>query len=90
MIYMNALSGFVNQVDDLGRVLLPKEIRRVLKIRTGDKVEISLNSENKIVINKYKDPELKDRLIEAFTDWDSTEQQKFLNELKEIYTESFY
>lgn len=87
---MNALSGFVNRVDDLGRILLPKEIRRVLKIHTGDSLEISLNSENNIVINKYKEPELKDKLIEAFAEWDSTEQQKFLNELKEIYTESFY
>lgn len=87
---MNSLLGFVNRVDDLGRILLPKEIRRVLKIHTGDSLEISLNSENKIVINKYKEPELKDKLIEAFAEWDSTEQQKFLNELKEIYTESFY
>jgi AbrB family looped-hinge helix DNA binding protein len=87
---MNSLSGFINRVDDLGRVVIPKEIRRVLKIHTGDKLEISLNSEDKIVINKYKEPELKDKLIEAFADWDITEQQKFLNELKEIYTESFY
>lgn len=87
---MNALLGFVNRVDDLGRIVLPKEIRRVLKIHTGDSLEISLNSEDKIVITKYREPELKDKLIEAFAEWDSTEQQKFLNELKEIYTESFY
>ena len=45
-------SGIVRNVDPLGRVVLPKEIRKVLSISEGDPVEI-LKENNQIVVKKY-------------------------------------
>lgn len=45
-------SGIIRRVDDLGRILIPKEIRRTLQIREGDPLEISVE-EGKIVIEPY-------------------------------------
>jgi transcriptional pleiotropic regulator of transition state genes len=45
-------SGIVRNVDNLGRVVLPKEIRKVLSISEGDPVEI-LKENNQIVVKKY-------------------------------------
>ena len=50
---MEALSGIVRRIDDLGRIVIPKEMRRKLKIEEGDQVEITLKNEGKIEIKKY-------------------------------------
>ena len=39
-------TGIVRRVDDLGRIVIPKEIRRSLKIREGDPLEIFLGDDN--------------------------------------------
>ncbi|MGJ0845939.1 AbrB/MazE/SpoVT family DNA-binding domain-containing protein [Tissierella praeacuta] len=47
-------TGIVRRVDELGRVVIPKEIRRTLRIREGDPLEISVDSKNvTISIKKY-------------------------------------
>ena len=46
-------TGIVRRIDDLGRVVVPKEIRRTLRIREGDPVEIFTDSEGKIILKKY-------------------------------------
>ena len=43
-IYMKA-TGIVRRIDDLGRVVIPKEIRRTLRIREGDPLEIFTDRE---------------------------------------------
>ena len=52
-------SGMIRRVDDLGRIVLPKEIRRALKIREGEPVEISLtNNGRSILLEKVVEDEL--------------------------------
>lgn len=51
-IKVNCSSGIVRRVDDLGRIAIPREMRRKLHIRDGDPLEINL-SENGIYIEKY-------------------------------------
>lgn len=46
-------TGIVRRIDDLGRIVVPKEIRRTLRIREGDPLEIFTDREGKIVLKKY-------------------------------------
>lgn len=46
-------TGIVRRIDDLGRVVIPKEIRRTLRIREGDPLEIFTDKEGKIILKKY-------------------------------------
>jgi AbrB family transcriptional regulator (stage V sporulation protein T) len=46
-------TGIVRRIDDLGRVVVPKEIRRILRIREGDPLEIYTNRDGGIVLKKY-------------------------------------
>ena len=46
-------TGIVRRIDDLGRVVVPKEIRRTLRIREGDPLEIFTEQNGAIVLKKY-------------------------------------
>ena len=46
-------TGIVRRIDDLGRVVVPKEIRKTLRIREGDPLEIFTDREGKIILKKY-------------------------------------
>ena len=46
-------TGIVRRIDDLGRVVIPKEIRRTLKIREGDPLEIFTASDGEVIFKKY-------------------------------------
>ena len=49
-------TGIVRRVDDLGRVVIPKEIRRACNIREGDPLEIFLDEDGAAVFRKYNPP----------------------------------
>lgn len=46
-------TGIIRRIDDLGRVVIPKEIRRNMNIREGDPMEIYLDGDNRVVFEKY-------------------------------------
>lgn len=46
-------TGIVRRIDDLGRVVIPKEIRRTMRIREGDPLEIYTESGGEIIFKKY-------------------------------------
>lgn len=46
-------TGIIRRIDDLGRVVIPKEIRRAMKIREGDPLEIYTDSNNTVCFRKY-------------------------------------
>ena len=46
-------TGIVRRVDDLGRIVIPKEIRRTLKIREGDPLEIFTDRDGAVTFKKY-------------------------------------
>lgn len=46
-------TGIVRRIDDLGRVVIPKEIRRTLRIREGDPLEIFTESDGGVIFKKY-------------------------------------
>ena len=47
-------TGIVRRIDDLGRVVIPKEIRRTLRIKEGDPLEIFTDREGEIILKKYQ------------------------------------
>ena len=46
-------TGIVRRIDDLGRVVIPKEIRRTLRIKEGDPLEIYTDAEGGVIFKKY-------------------------------------
>jgi AbrB family transcriptional regulator (stage V sporulation protein T) len=52
VIFMKA-TGIVRRIDDLGRVVIPKEIRRTMRIREGDPLEIYTDNDGEVIFKKY-------------------------------------
>ena len=46
-------TGIVRRIDDLGRIVIPKEIRRAMRIYEGDPLEICFDTDHNIVLKKY-------------------------------------
>ncbi len=46
-------TGVVRRIDDLGRIVIPKEIRKVLRIKEGDPIEIFTGREGEVILKKY-------------------------------------
>jgi len=68
-------TGIIRRIDDLGRVVIPKEIRRALKIEDGDPLEIFVEGD-KVCFKVYSQAEqLKDELEEMLN-----EKATFLND----------
>ena len=46
-------TGVVRRIDDLGRVVIPKEIRKTLRIKEGDPLEIFTDKDGQVILKKY-------------------------------------
>ena len=46
-------TGIVRRIDDLGRIVIPKEIRRSFRIREGDPLEIYTDAQGEVIFKKY-------------------------------------
>ena len=62
-------TGIVRRVDDLGRIVIPKEIRKQLKIGESDPLEIFLSSDGEIVLKPYRT----DYILRKADDWEELE-----------------
>ena len=62
-------TGIVRRVDDLGRVVIPKEIRRQLKIGESNPVEIFLSRDGEIILKPYRT----DYILRKADDWEELE-----------------
>lgn len=83
-------TGIVRRVDDLGRVIIPKEIRRNIGIKEGDPLEIYIDKEKKaICFVKYTvDPLNPAELFEQFERLEASMQHEILKVLIEIHEET--
>ena len=50
-------TGIVRRIDDLGRIVIPKEIRRQLKVTEGESFEISMTKEGEVILKPYRPQE---------------------------------
>lgn len=46
-------TGVIRRIDDLGRIVIPKEIRKTLRIKNGENLEIFVNEDENIILKKY-------------------------------------
>ncbi len=60
--------GMVRKVDELGRVVIPKEMRRVLNIKTGSSIEIFINDSGEITLKKFSELNNISSFAESFLD----------------------
>jgi len=65
-------TGIIRRIDDLGRIVLPKEIRKSLKIKEGDMLEIYVQDNGAIMLEKYEPMDnlakLADQYVEVIAD----------------------
>ena len=60
-------TGMIRRVDSLGRIVIPKEIRKVLKIKENEQVEINVEGEE-IILNRYSELESLDESLKKLID----------------------
>ena len=46
-------TGVIRRIDELGRIVIPKEIRKNLRIKEGESLEIYVDNEDRIILKKY-------------------------------------
>lgn len=77
-------TGIVRRVDELGRVVIPKEIRRSLKIKDGDPLEI-FRDKDKLVLVKYAPEDDKQDAINTLREWlKDVEQSATLTDIERM------
>ncbi len=82
--------GIVRRVDELGRIVLPREMRKTLNIRVGSKLEIGIVDGTKLLLSKYSDMislrEYSDAVAEAISV--SIEHDVLISDMEEILSSS--
>ena len=61
-------TGIVRRIDDLGRVVIPKEIRRTMRIKEGESLEIYTDGIDQIVLKKYSPVQNMNDFIDEFVE----------------------
>lgn len=77
-------TGIVRRVDDLGRVVIPKEIRKRLDIEENEPLEMFLDDDNRLVLQKYNDAPTATywaKVKKYYEQMSSDEKIQFLNDL---------
>lgn len=87
-------TGIIRRVDDLGRVVIPKEIRRSMNIHEGDPLEIYVNSKNhEIIFIPYKavgiDTKIKDLMEEVSNEILWYDNKKGFKEAYSLLSEAY-
>ena len=73
-------TGIVRRIDELGRIIIPNEIRRAMRIKEGDALEIYTTREGEIVLKASK-PLAFDDVVEMFKEFDIPQQKELLQKL---------
>lgn len=61
-------TGIVRRIDELGRIVIPKEIRKTLRLREGENLEIYTDQDDKIILKKYSLMNKLEDFSQVFTD----------------------
>ena len=58
--------GVVRRIDDLGRIVIPKELRKTMRIKEGDSLEIFIDGADKVVLRKYSPVQNINEIVNEF------------------------
>ena len=61
-------TGVVRRIDDLGRIVVPKELRRTMRIKEGESLEIFTEGTDRIVLKKYSPVQNANDFVAEFAD----------------------
>ena len=77
-------TGIIRRVDDLGRVVIPKEIRRMMRIKEGDPLEIFTTSEGEIILKSTEPNKMQEiEVLDYFDSLGDVEQKQLVVKLIE-------
>ena len=77
-------TGIVRRIDELGRVVIPKELRRALKIKEGDQLEMYRDND-KLVLTKYAPADDKQDAVNTLREWlKDAEQAAALTDIERL------
>lgn len=77
-------TGIIRRIDELGRIVVPKEIRRSLGIKEGDPLEFFTNREGEIILIPYKeDSQVVDNFVETFKEMNIEDKKAIVKMLVE-------
>ena len=73
------MTSVVRKIDDIGRIAIPKDVRRSLRWMGGDEIEVILNDDDTILLRKYKNDTV-EKLRQMSAEWsdDADVEQQFL------------
>ena len=75
-------TGLVRRIDDLGRIVIPKEIRRMMRIREGDPLEIFTTSNGEIILKSTEPNKLQEiEVLDYFDSLGEEEKKKLIKTL---------
>ena len=58
--------GVVRRIDDLGRIVIPKELRKTMRIKEGDSLEIFIDGSDKVILRKYSPVQNINEIVNEF------------------------
>lgn len=82
------MSQIVKKIDDLGRISIPKEMRRALHWMVNDKIELNFSPEQGTIVLKKSNPSFSEQMFEikdALTEWAQENDVKLSNEFQDNF-----
>lgn len=76
-------TGIIRRIDDLGRIVIPKEIRRTLGLHEGDPMEIFLDNDKGVIFKRYGG-KLDDDMISLADQLDNEDMLEFADEMRQM------
>ena len=87
-------TGFVRRIDDLGRVVIPKEVRRILRLQDGEGMEIFI-SDGGVLFKKYDETKITEEIVDSLIEnvsggcfKNTSDIMQKISEIKELLKES--
>lgn len=77
-------TGIVRRIDDLGRIVIPKEIRKRMRVKEGDPLELCITEDGAVCFKPYQEqPLTNDEILNRFDEMSQEEKAELIKEMIE-------